>query len=180
MTWKPDSGDSGKDQAMTQLIHQDGTGDVEIWYLMNPTLTVTGSVVEHSLSTAMKRIMGIHALSGTRGPGTATGTSAGGTTISTAPTSEVGAIVFDVLYGQNSTTSYTADAGPPAQTERWDTNTTGGVNNLRGCGSQEDGAAGTVTMGWTAGASTNKTIAAVSFNPVASMIYRPRRQIIRL
>ena len=55
--------------------------------------------------------------------------------------------MLDVLYGQNSTTTYTAGAG---QTERWDTNTTGGPDNLRGAGSEEAGAA-TVTMTWTAG-----------------------------
>ncbi len=41
--------------------------------------------------------------------------------------SVAGGLVLDVLYGQNSTTSYTAAAG---QTKQWDTNTKKGVDNL--------------------------------------------------
>ena len=75
--------------------------------------------------------------------------------------SQTGALVLDVIYGQNSTTAHTAGAG---QTEHWDLNTTGGTNNLRGAGSSEAGAA-TTTMSWTSGAATHHALLAVSYNP---------------
>lgn len=180
LTWKPDSGNADADQAMSLIgKHIAGNpGSVEIWGLANPTATVTGSVVQHSLDVASKRIMGIHSLSGVGSVGTFVGSNASGTGPSVAPASVVDGRVFDVLFVQNSTTSRTAHG---SQTERWDTNTTGGLNNLGAGGSEEAGAAGTVTMSWTLGTSSNYTIGAVSFNPpTPSLIYRPPRQIIRL
>ena len=69
--------------------------------------------------------------------------------------------MLDVLYGQNSTTSYTAGAG---QTEQWDTNTKKGVDNLDGAGSSEAGAA-SVDMTWAAGKGANMALLGVSFDP---------------
>ena len=74
-----------------------------------------------------------------------------------------GGLVLDVVYGQNSTTAYTAGAG---QTERWDTNTTNGLGNLRGAGSSESGA-DTVSMTWTSGPRPGMALLGVSFNPGA-------------
>ena len=76
--------------------------------------------------------MGVHALAGVATIGAPVGDGANATTIGVTVPSVSGGLVLDVLYGQNSTTSYTAGAG---QTERWDTNTTGGLGNLRGAGS---------------------------------------------
>ena len=72
-----------------------------------------------------------------------------------------GGLVLDVLYGQNSTTNYSAGAG---QTERWDTNTTKGLGNLRGAGSSEAGTA-SVVMTWNTGPKVQMALLAVSLNP---------------
>ena len=75
------------------------------------------------------------------------------------------------LYGQNSTTSYTAGAG---QTERWDTNTVDGPNNLRGAGSQETGVS-SVAMTWTAGSKAKMALLGVSLSP-APYVPIPRKR----
>ncbi len=62
---------------------------------------------------------------------------------------------------RTATTSYTAAAG---QTKQWDTNTTSGLNNLRGAGSTKTGAS-MVSMSWTTGATTNMALLGVNFNP---------------
>ena len=105
--------------------------------------------------------MGVHALAGVATIGAPVGDGANATTIGVTVPSVSGGLVLDVLYGQNSTTSYTAGAG---QTERWDTNTTGGLGNLRGAGSQENGAP-SVAMTWTAGSKARMALLGVSFNP---------------
>jgi hypothetical protein len=167
VTWKPDSGDASKNQSLSLLARKDGTGDVEMWGLKNPTATVTGSVVTHAHTGGAKRVMGIHALGGVLSAGTPASTTWNTTSGSVAPASESGALVFDVLYGQNSTGTYTGGS-----TERWDTNTTGGLNNLRGCGQQATGASPTVTMSWTT-PSTNCTQLAISFNPSNPQLVTP-------
>ena len=116
----------------------------------------------HTLSGSVKRVMGVHALSGVATIGTPVGAGANATTLAVTVPSVTGGMVLDVLYGQNSTTGYTAGSG---QFERWDTNTTGGVNNLRGAGSEETGAS-SVSMAWTANAKTKMALLGVSFNPV--------------
>jgi hypothetical protein len=136
-------------------------GSVEVWTLANPTPTVSGSSVNHVLSASAKRIMGVHALAGAGTVGTPVGAATNSTSVSVNVASQAGGVVLDVLYGNNSTTSYTAGAG---QTERWDTNTTKGLNNLRGCGSEEAGAP-MVTMSWTSAKVTNMAVLAVSFTP---------------
>ena len=100
---------------------------------------------------------------GWRTVGTPVGAGANGTSIGVTMPSITGGMVLDVLYGQNSTTGYTAGVG---QTEHWDTNTTGGLDNLRGTGSSEVGAP-SVAMTWTAGAGTNMALMAVAFSPDA-------------
>jgi hypothetical protein len=136
-------------------------GSVEIWTLANPTPTVSGSSVNHVLSASAKRVMGVHALAGAGTVGTPVGAGANGTSISVNVASQVGSLVLDVLYGNNSTTSYTAGAG---QTEHWDMNTTKSLDNLRGAGSEEAGAP-MVTMSWTSAKVTNMAVLAVTFTP---------------
>jgi hypothetical protein len=163
VTWKPDPGDPAQDQALTFVGRQTAParGSVEIWTLANPTAGVAGSSVSHVLSASTKRIMGLHALAGAGTVGTPVGAAANGTAISVNVASQAGSLVLDVLYGENTTTSYTAGAG---QTEHWDTNTTKSLNNLRGAGSEEAGAP-MVTMSWTANKRTNMALLAVSFAP---------------
>jgi titin len=166
MTWKPDPTNSGLDQALTfvgRRVAPSG-GAVEIWALLDPNPSASGSVLAHVLTGNAKRIIGIHALNGVASVGTPVGAGANATSIGVTVASVTGGLVLDVLYGQNSTTGYTAGAG---QTEHWDTNTTSGLNNLRGTGSSEAGAA-TVTMSWTAKKSTNMALLAVSFSPAVS------------
>jgi hypothetical protein len=116
------------------------------------------------MSASVKRVMGVHALAGVASVGTPVGAGLAGTAISVVVPSATGGLVLDVLYGQNSTTGYTAGAG---QTERWDANTTGGLGNLRGAGSTEAGAAA-VTMSWTANTGTKMALLAVTFSPAPS------------
>ncbi|HET9497246.1 MAG TPA: S8 family serine peptidase [Candidatus Limnocylindria bacterium] len=165
LTWKPDPANAGADQALTfvgRRVAPSG-GAVEIWALLNPTPGQSGSAVAHTLSGSVKRIMGLHALAGVATIGTPVGAGANATAIGVTVPSVSGGLVLDVLYGQNSTTGYTAGSG---QTERWDTNTTSGLNNLRGTGSEETGAS-SVAMTWTSKKSTNMALLGVSFNPVA-------------
>ena len=163
MTWKPDPGNPALDQPLTLVGRQaaSANGAVEIWELANPTPGVAGAALSHTLSANAKRVMGVHALAGVGGRGTPVGAGIDGTAISVNVPSQAGALVLDVLFGHNSTTAHTAGAG---QTERWDINTTGGTNNLRGAGSSEAGAA-TTTMSWTSGAATHHALLAVSYNP---------------
>ena len=149
MTWKPDPANPGADQALTFVGRRvaPSAGAVEIWALLNPTPGQPGSALTRTFNGSVKRIMGVHALAGVVTIGAPVGDGANATTIGVTVPSVSGGLVLDVLYGQNSTTSYTAGAG---QTERWDTNTTGGLGNLRGAGSQETGAP-SVAMTWTAG-----------------------------
>ena len=105
--------------------------------------------------------MGLHALSGVGSVGSPVGAAATANTIGVSVPSVAGGLVLDVVYGQNSTTAYTAGAG---QTERWDTNTTNGLGNLRGAGSTESGA-DVVSMTWTTGTATRMALLGVSFNP---------------
>jgi hypothetical protein len=163
VTWKPDPGDPSQDQALTFVGRQTAParGSVEVWTLANPTPTVSDSSVSHVLSASTKRIMGLHALAGVGSVGTSVGAATSGSSISVNVASQAGGLVLDVLYGNNTTTSYTAGAG---QTERWDTNTIKRLDNLRGCGSEEAGAP-MVTMSWTSAKATNMALLAVSFNP---------------
>ncbi|MGH2462210.1 MAG: hypothetical protein ACRDFZ_01115, partial [Candidatus Limnocylindria bacterium] len=163
VTWRPNAGNPAQDQAFTFVGRQTapGGGSVEIWTLANPMPTVSGSAVTHVLSASAKRVMGVHALSGAGTVGTAVGAATSGGSISVNVASQAGGLVLDVLYGNNSTTSYTAGAG---QTEHWDTNTTKSLDNLRGAGSAEAGAP-MVTMSWTSGKATNMALLAVSFTP---------------
>jgi hypothetical protein len=163
VTWKPDPANPAADQAFTFVGRQAAPvgGAVEIWELANPTPGTTGAAVSHTLTGSVKRVMGLHALSGVASVGSPVGTGVNATAISVSVPSTTGGLVLDVVFGQNSTTGYTAGAG---QTEHWDTNTTGGLNNLRGAGSAEAGAS-SVTMSWTAKKSTGMAIQAVSFNP---------------
>jgi hypothetical protein len=163
VTWKPDPGDPAQDQALTFVGRQTAParGSVEIWTLANPTAGVAGSSVSHVLSASTKRIMGLHALAGAGTVGTPVGAAANGTAISVNVASQAGSLVLDVLYGENTTTSYTAGAG---QTEHWDTNTIKSLNNLRAAGSEEAGAP-MVTMSWTANKRTNMALLAVTFTP---------------
>jgi hypothetical protein len=163
VTWRPTAGNPAQDQALTFVGRQTAPagGSVEVWTLANPTPTVSGSSVNHVLSASAKRIMGVHALAGAGGVGTPVGAAVNGTSISVNVASQAGGVVLDVLYGNNSTTSYTAGAG---QTEHWDTNTTKSLDNLRGAGSGEAGAP-MVTMSWTSAKVTNMAVLAVTFTP---------------
>jgi hypothetical protein len=163
VTWKPDPANPAADQAFTFVGRQAAPvgGAVEIWELANPTPGTAGAAVSHTLTGSVKRVMGLHALSGVASVGTPVGTGVNATAISVNVPSATGGLVLDVVFGQNSTTSYTAGAG---QTEQWDTNTTGGLNNLRGASSAEAGAS-SVTMSWTAKKKTVMAVLAVSFNP---------------
>jgi hypothetical protein len=166
VTWKPDPANPAADQPFTFVGRRTALvgGAVEIWELADPTPGTAGSAVAHALSGSVKRVMGVHALAGVASVGTPVGAGVNGTAISVAVPSAAGGLVLDVLYGQNSTTGYTAGTG---QTEHWDTNTTGGLNNLRGTGSAEAGAT-TVTMSWTAKKNTNMALLAVSYSPAVS------------
>jgi hypothetical protein len=163
VTWRPNAADPSADQALTFVGRQTApaNGSVEIWELASPTPGVPGSAVSHVLSGNAKRVMGVNALAGVGSVGTPVGAGANATTIGVSVASASGGLVLDVLYGNNSTTGYTAGAG---QTEAWDTNTTKGLNNLRGCGSEEAGA-GLVSMTWTANKRTNMALLAVTFTP---------------
>ena len=163
VTWRPDPGNPAADQALTRLGRQaaPSAGSVEIWAVADPTAGLAGSSVSHTLSANAKRVMGIHALAGVGSVGPAVSAGLNGTAINVPVASTSDGLVLDVLYGQNSTTTYTAGAG---QTEHWDTNTTSGTGNLRGAGSSEAGAA-SVTMSWTANKKTNLALLAISFNP---------------
>jgi hypothetical protein len=55
--------------------------------------------------------MGVHALAGVATIGTPVGAGANATSIGVTVPSVSGGLVLDVLYGQNSTTGYTAGAG---------------------------------------------------------------------
>jgi hypothetical protein len=163
MTWKPDPANPSANQALTfvgRRVAPSG-GAVEIWALLNPTPGQPGSAVAHTLSGSVKRIMGLHALAGVATIGTPVGAGVNATSIGVTVPSVSGGLVLDVLYGQNSTTGYTAGSG---QTERWDTNTTGGLNNLRGVGSEETGAS-SVTMSWTANQKSKMALLAVPLSP---------------
>jgi hypothetical protein len=164
MTWKPDPANPSQDQALTVVGRRvaPSGGAVEIWAVLNPHPSTTGSALAHTLSGSAKRIMGVHALSGVGSVGTPVGAGLNAASIGVTVPSVSGALVLDVLYGQNSTTSYTAG---PGQTEQWDTNTKKGVDNLNGAGSAEAGAA-SVAMTWTAAKGTNIALLGVSFNPV--------------
>jgi hypothetical protein len=166
VTWKPDPANPAADQPFTFVGRQaaPSAGAVEIWELANPTPGTTGAAVTHTMSASVKRVMGVHALAGVASVGTPVGAGLAGTAISVVVPSATGGLVLDVLYGQNSTTGYTAGAG---QTERWDANTTGGLGNLRGAGSTEAGAAA-VTMSWTANTGTKMALLAVTFSPAPS------------
>ncbi len=133
MTWRPDPGNPGADQALTFVGRRTAPsgGAVEVWVLLNPTPGVSGSALNHTLSANAKRIVGVHALSGVGTVGSPVSAGVNGTSIGVTVPSVSGGLVLDVLYGQNSTTSYTAGAG---QTERWDTNTTGVWTISRGAG----------------------------------------------
>ena len=163
MTWKPDPGNPSLNQPLTLVGRQtaSSSGAVEIWELANPTPGVAGAALSHTLSASVKRVMGVHALAGVGSHGTPVGAGINSNAISVNVPSETGALVLDVIFGANSTTAHTAGAG---QTERWDMNTTGGLNNLRGAGSSEAGAA-TTTMSWTSGSATPHALLAVSYNP---------------
>ena len=161
VTWKPDSGNAGADQSFTKIYPTDGSNArVHIWALLNPTATVTGSVIRHVYGVSSKRVIGCHSLGGVGSIGTPTGTT-GSDDLSVDVASVVDALVLDVVYGTNSTGTYTAGAN---QTERWDAGTSGGVNNCRGGSSQETGAAGNITMSWVT-PTTTTALAGVSFNP---------------
>jgi hypothetical protein len=163
VTWKPDPANPGADQALTFVGRQvaPSAGAVEIWALLNPTPSQPGATLTHTLSGSVKRIMGVHALTGVATIGSPVGTGVNATSIGVTVPSVSGGLVLDVLYGQNSTTSYTAGAG---QTERWDTNTVDGLGNLRGAGSEETGAS-SVGMTWTTPKQTRMGLLAVSFSP---------------
>ena len=163
MTWKPDPANPGLDQALTFVGRRTAPtgGAVEIWQLAAPSPGQAGSALTHTLSANAKRVMGVHALQGVGAVGSPVGVAASGTAIGVTVPSVTGGLVLDVVYGQNSTTAYTAGAG---QTERWDINTTSGLGNLRGAGSTEAGA-DAVAMTWTTGTATNLALLAVSFNP---------------
>jgi subtilisin family serine protease len=163
MTWKPDPANPALNQALTRVGRQvaSGNGAVEIWELADPTPGVAGAALSHTLNGSAKRVLGVHALAGVGGHGTPVGAGVNGSTISVDVLSQPGALVLDVLFAYNSTTVHSPGAG---QSERWDLNTTGGTNNLRGTGSSEAGAAST-TMSWTSGAATHHALLAVSFNP---------------
>ncbi|MEX0888486.1 MAG: S8 family serine peptidase [Chloroflexota bacterium] len=163
VTWRPNAGDPSQDQAMTFVGRQTAPagGSVEVWTLANPTPTVSGSSVNHVLSASAKRVMGVHALAGAGTVGTPVGAATNSNSISVNVASQAGSLVLDVLYGNNSTTSYTAGAG---QTEHWQTNTKKGLDNLRGAGSEEAGGP-MVTMSWTSAKVTNMAVLAVSFTP---------------
>jgi subtilisin len=163
VTWRPNAADPTLDQVFTFVGRQTAPsgGAVEVWTLANPTPSVSGSSVHHVMSASAKRVMGIHALGGAGSMGVPVTASTNGTSISVDVASQTGALVLDVVYGQNSTTSYTTGAG---QTEHWDTNTVKSLENLRGCGSEEAGAP-MVTMSWTSAKTTNMALLAVSFTP---------------
>ena len=164
MTWKPDPANPGLDQPLTFVGRQvaPANGAVEIWELADPTPGVAGAALSHTLSASAKRVIGVHALANVGGRGAPVGAGSNSTFISVDVPSQAGALVLDVIYGQNSTTGHTAGAG---QTERWDANTTGGTNNLRGAGSTEAGSMDGTTMSWTSSAGTNHALLAVSYNP---------------
>ncbi len=163
ITWKPDPANPAADQALVFVGRQvaPANGAVEIWDLADPTPGVAGSTVAHLLTGNAKRVMGLAALSGVGSRGTPVGSGVNATSIGVTVPSATNGLVVDVLYGLNSTAAYTAGAG---QTERWDTGTTGGTANLRGCGSTEAGAA-SVAMTWTIGGKTKLALLAVSYNP---------------
>jgi hypothetical protein len=163
MTWKPDPSNPALDQPLTRVGRQTalGNGAVEIWELADPTPGVAGAALSHTLNASVKRVMGVHLLDGVGGRGTAVGSGVNGSVISVNVPSQTGALVLDVLFSHNSTTAHTTGA---EQFEHWNTNTTGGVNNLRGAGSSEAGVA-TTTMSWTSVAGTNHALLAVSYNP---------------
>ncbi len=116
VTWKPDPANPSLDQALAFVGRQTAPsgGAVEIWQLASPTPGSVGSAVSHTLSANAKRVMGIHALAGVGSVGSPVGAAATANTIGVSVPSVVGGLVLDVVYGQNSTTAYTAGAGQPS------------------------------------------------------------------
>ena len=162
MTWKPDPGNPALNQPLTLVGRQvaSASGAVEIWELANPTPGVAGAALSHTLSANVKRVMGVHAPGRGGRPRDSRWRRHQRQRHLGQRALAAGALVLDVLYGQNSTTAHIAGAG---QTMHWSLNASG-TNNLRGAGSSEAGAA-TTTMSWTSGAATHHALLAVSYNP---------------
>jgi subtilisin len=161
VTWRPNAANPAEDQAFTFVGRQAAPagGAVEVWTLANPTPTVSGSSVNHVMGANVKRVMGLHSLSSAGSVGVPVGASTNDSSIGVTVASQTGSLVLDVLYGNNSTTAYTAGAG---QAEHWNTSAKKGNDYLRGAGSEETGAP-MVTMSWTSAKVTNMAMLAVSF-----------------
>ena len=110
MTWKPDPANPALDQPLTRVGRQvaSASGAVEIWELANPTRGRRRGPQPHPGANT-KRVLGVHALAGVGGRGAPVGAGVGGTAIAVNVASQPGALVLDVIYGQNSTTAH-----PPA------------------------------------------------------------------
>ena len=147
--------------ALTLVGRRTGSHTVEIWRLLSPTVGNASVVASFG---AVKRVVGGGVAFDGVNQSTPTGTFAGATGSSNAPTvsvtSAAGELVLDVLYGNDGVTA-TATGG---QTAIWNV-LVGGV--VRGAGGTNAGAA-SVTMSWSLSAATQWEIGGVSIIPAVS------------
>ncbi len=149
-------------QSLASLgIRAGGTGAIQMFYLLAPTVQTANVVV--TFSGARSGVAGVTSwynvdqLDPLGSQVNDAGTSAGPATVTVI--SATGEVVVDTAMCRNSVQTLTVGA---SQTERW--NAVDGGTNTRGAGSNEAGAA-SVTMSWTLGASCNWAIMAVPLKP---------------
>jgi uncharacterized repeat protein (TIGR01451 family) len=154
---------------LSQIGGQAATGSqnrTDLWYLVAPP---SGTANVFVLLLTSKRVVAsaisFTGVNQTTPLGTFVGAAGQSTTASVNVSSGPGELVIDTVASNGDANTLTANAG---QTERWDLfSGTGDLNNVRGGGSTEPGAA-SVTMSWTLGASKVWAIGAVAIKPAAS------------
>lgn len=154
---------------LTQIGGQAATGSqsrTDLWYMLAPPAGTANIFV--ALLTSKRIVASAISFTGvnqTTPLGTFVGATGQSTTATVNVSSKPGELVLDTVTTSGDANILTANAG---QTERWDLfSGTGDLNNVRGGGSTEAGAA-SVTMSWTLGASKVWAIGAVAIKPAAS------------
>jgi hypothetical protein len=129
------------------------TGPVEV--------TTWAAAVDHRTAAGSNVVAGAATLTGVNQStpfDTFTSATGNSTTPSVGASSNATNVVFDVMAQQSANSVSSVGAG---QTLEW----TNVATNVRGAGSSEPGAEGTVTMGYTLSGSAEWVIGAVSINP---------------
>jgi len=155
-------------ELLSQIGGQAATGSqnrTDLWYMLAPP-TGTANVFV-GLLTSKRVVASAISFTGvnqTTPLGTFVGATGQSTTASVNVSSAPGELVLDTVTTNGDANTLTANAG---QTEQWDLfSGTGDLNNVRGGGSTEPGAA-SVTMSWRLGASKVWAIGAVAIKPAA-------------